>query len=167
MNDRDGRRALKSDTNVRAVVGLAACLLVATLSCGKNEREATQIPDRDGKRSYADFKQAVGSFPYTAPEERQSRIRKGYAQLAVGATKEQVASALGEPDYSQNNFSKDGKPKWLGSSWLYYLSKRSDGANSFDPVVHVFFGTDGRATWIVPSNIDGLNEMGSPSTRRP
>ena len=43
---------------------------------------------------------------------------------------------------------------------------RSRGANVLDPVVHVFFDTHDRAVWIVPSNIEGLREKGSPSQSR-
>jgi hypothetical protein len=33
----------------------------------------------------------------------------------------------------------------------------------YDPCVEIFFDTNGRATWIVPSNIGGLAEKGSCS----
>ena len=153
-------------TNSKPSAVILMCLLVATVSCGERDSETQLAPVSDGERSYNDFEQAVGSFPYTASQERQNRIRSGYAQVAVGATKDEVARALGEPDFSQDLYSKDARPGWLGSSWSYYLSKRSDGVNMFDPVVQVFFGTDGRATWIVPSNIEGLHEKGSPSRSR-
>jgi hypothetical protein len=157
---------LNRATSSKPSAAILVCLLVATVSCGERDSETQLAPVSDGKRSYNDFKQAVGSFPYTAPQERQNRIRSGYAQVAVGANKDEVARALGEPDFTQNDYSKEARPGWLGSSWSYYLSKRSDGGNVSDPVVHVFFGTDGRATWIVPSNIEGLHEKGSPSRSR-
>jgi hypothetical protein len=156
---------LKRSMNTSSVAAFLLCLLIATASCGRHEGEIRQAPISDGKRSYEEFKQAVGSFPYTAPQWRQDRIRKGYVQVDVGATKDEIALALGDPDYSQNDYSKEAKPGWIGSSWVYYIAKKSDGANVFDPVIHVFFGTDGRATWIVPRNIEGLNEKGSPSRR--
>ena len=78
-------------------------------------------------------------------------------------TKEQVARVIGEPDYSALSYGPKGpRMKWKGSSWVYYLSKRGDSANTFDPVVQVFFATDDRAAWIVPSNVEGLREKGSP-----
>jgi hypothetical protein len=150
-----------------AALLLLLCLLVPPASYGGSVGEAPRAPVSDGKPSYEEFRRSVGSFPYRAAPERQNQIRTGYQRLQVGATKPEVAAALGEPDYSQIGYSKGPTPRWLGSSWAYYLSKRSDGANSFDPVVEVFFGTDDRAVWIVPSNISGLRGKGSPSRSRP
>ncbi len=144
---------------------LLLCLLIATTACGRTDLPQV-VPTRDGKRSYEEFKASVGSFPYNAPRERRERILAGYSKLDVGVTKDEVAAAIGEPDYSQLNYGPKGpNMPLIGSSWVYYLSKRGDRANNLDPVVHVFFGTDGRARWIVPSNIEGLHEKGSPLQR--
>jgi hypothetical protein len=129
-------------------------------ACGPGADAPEPIPKSDGQPSHEDFVRAVPTFPYVASSERQNRIRAGYVQLEIGATKEQVLTALGQPDYSQLRFTKGPKPRWLGSSWTYWFAKRSDGANTFDPVVQIFFDTNDRAEWMGPCNIDGLPEKG-------
>lgn len=138
-------------------VALLLGLLITTASCGGSEPQT--VATRDGKRSYQEFRATIATFPYTASRERRGRTVEGYSRLRVGMTKEEVSVAIGEPDYSQLTASKSPGPGWTGSVWMYYLSMRSDGANTSDAVVHVFFDREDRAVWIVPSNIDGLHEM--------
>ena len=156
------RTVMKSECTIATVL----CLLLVTTGYGRSD-QSQPLPRHDGKRSYEEFRSAVKSFPYTASPERKERILAGYPKLEVGMTKEQVAVLIGEPDYSQLSYGPKGpNMRWKGSSWSYYLYKRGDGVNSFDPVVQVFFGTNDRAKWIVPSNIEGLREKGSPSEDR-
>ena len=145
---------------------LLLSLVLATAACHGSEGVPQPAARNDGRRSYKEFVASVGSFPYSASEERRDRILLGYSKLEVGATKDEVSAALGEPDYSAPVETKDLEPRLRGSLWVYYFSKRDNGDNSFDPVVEVFFGTDGRAAWIVPRNIGGLHEKGSPPRYR-
>jgi hypothetical protein len=124
----------------------------------------TETPNPDGKKTCEEFTAAIKSYPYEASQARKDRIVKNYPKLEVGMSKDQVAGWIGDPDYSRLDYGPKGpNEKWLGSSWYFYLHKTDDGANLGDPCVEIFFGTDDRATWIVPSNIDGLKEKGSPS----
>ena len=139
-------------------------VLLVTTSCRATDAEPDAGP-KHGRNTYEEFKATIRSFPYTAPRERRDRIVRGYSELEIGMTKEQVARVIGEPDYSVLGYGPKGPDmKWKGSSWVYYLSKREDLANSHDPVVRVFFDTENRAVWIVPSNVEGLREKGSAST---
>jgi hypothetical protein len=122
----------------------------------------TQTPKPDGKQTYEEFAAAVMSYPYEASQARKDRIVKNYPKLAVGMSKDRVAELIGDPDYSGLGYGPKGpNEKWRGSDWTYWFRKRDNGINSFDPVVQIFFGTDDRAHWIVPSNIDGLKEKDS------
>jgi len=139
--------------------------LLMTTSCWATDAEPPAGPKHDGRNTYEEFNSTIRSFPYTAPRERRDRIVRGHSTLEIGMTKEQVARVIGEPDYSVLGYGpKAPDMKWKGSSWVYYLSKREDLANSHDPVVRVFFDTENRAVWIVPSNVEGLREKGSTST---
>ena len=122
----------------------------------------TVTPKPDGKKTYEEFAATIKSYPYDAPQERKDRIVKNYPKLELGMSKEQVAELIGDPDYSQLGYGPKGpRPQWHGSNWTYWLRKRDNLVNLNDPCLEIFFGTDDRATWIVPSNIDGLTEKPS------
>jgi len=124
----------------------------------------TETPKPDGKKTCEEFEAAIKSYPYEASQARKDRIVKNYPKLAIGMAKDQIAGLIGEPDCSGLIYGPKGPgEKWLGSAWTYCLRKRDNGSNAFDPCVEIFFGTDDRAGWIVPSNIDGLTEKRSPS----
>jgi hypothetical protein len=121
-------------------------------------------PQPDGKNTYEEFAAAIKSYPYEASQARKDRIVKSFPRLAAGMSKDQIAALIGDPDYSQLDYGPKGPgEKWLGSSWTYWLHKRDDGVNMNDPCLEIFFGTDGRANWIVPTSIDGLKEKGGVS----
>ena len=84
-------------------IGLTLWTSAATVSCGRTEYQAQPTPKSDGQRSYEDFARSVATYPYSAPRARQDRIIAAYPRLAVGATKEQVAVLLAEPDYAQRH----------------------------------------------------------------
>ena len=147
-------------------VALMLVLLVTT-GGGAKDAQPEAVPKLDGKKTYEEFRASIQSFPYTAPRERRDRIVQGYSTLDVGMTKDNVARVIGEPDYSRLSYGPKGpRMTWQGSSWVYYLSKRDDGANTRDAIVHVSFNTDDRAVWIKAENIEGLREKGTPSTPR-
>ena len=123
----------------------------------------TQTPKPDGKKTYEEFAAAIKSYPYEASQARKDRIVKNFPKLAVGMSKDQIAGLIGDPDYSRLDYAKEPSDRAVGSSWTYWLRKRDNGVNALDPCLEIFFGTDDRAHWIVPSNIDGLKEKGSPS----
>ena len=122
-----------------------------------------QTPKPDGKKTSEEFRATIKSYPYKAPQPRKDRIIKNYPKVAIGMSKDQIAGLIGEPDCSGLIYGPKGPgEKWKGSCWTYCLRLRENGSNAFDPFVEIFFGTDDRAGWIVPSNIDGLTEKRSP-----
>ena len=126
-----------------------------------------ETPKPDGKRTCDEFEAAIKSYPYEAPQPRKDRIVKNYPKLAIGMSKDQVACLIGEPDCSVLIYGPKGPgEKWLGSAWTYCLRKREKGSNAYDPCVEIFFGTEDRANWIVPSNVDGLTKKGGVSRQR-
>ena len=127
----------------------------------------TETPKPDGKKTCEEFAATIKSYPYEATQARKDKIVQNYPKLEIGMSKDQVATLIGDPDFSGLNYGPKGPgEKWLGSSWAYCLRLRENGSNAFDPRVEIFFGTDGRANWIVPSNIDGLTEKGGVSRQR-
>jgi uncharacterized repeat protein (TIGR03803 family) len=101
-------------------------------------------------------------YPYEASQVRKDRIVKNFPKLEIGMSKERVAELIGDPDFSRLDYTKGPKEKWLGSTWTYWLRKRDSGVNVYDPCLEISFWTNDRAQWIVPSNIEGLKEKGSP-----
>ena len=116
----------------------------------------------DGAPTVEQFQRAVQKFPYVAPPERATMILAGLARVKHCANKATVRSLLGEPDFGRA--SRDAKgpgDTWIGSSWVYYLSKMDAGSNRSDSRVEVFFDTANRAIWIVPSRVEGAREIGA------
>jgi len=112
-------------------------------------------------KSYEEFEATIKAFPYQAPQPRKDRIIKNYDKLEIGMSKDQVAGLIGEPDYSQPRLGPIRIWKntgWKGSTWVYYLYKRENSPNNYDPSLDVFFGMVGRAEHILPTNIEGLTE---------
>lgn len=128
-------------------------------------KQTTENPKPDGKKSYEAFAAIIKTYPYEAPQPRKDRVIKNYSKLEIGMPKDQVAGLIGEPDYSRPSYGakRPTDMRWPGSSWTYYLYKRSDLVNTLDACVQIFFGTDDHVKWIVPSNIEGLVEKGSPA----
>src|SRR5262249_36842548 len=132
-----------------------------SVSACQTDIQSTENHKRDGMKSYEEFEATIKAFPYQASQSRKDRIIKNYNKLEVGMSKEQVADLIGEPDFSQLDYDlkrKDRKAIWLGSSWNYYLYKRENLVNVYDPYLYVRFGTDDRAKHFGPVNIEGLTE---------
>jgi outer membrane protein assembly factor BamE (lipoprotein component of BamABCDE complex) len=139
-------------------------LLAFTSLMGCNTMRSSEKPKPDGKRSYEEFGSTIKEFPYEASKEKRQKIIGNFNSLEIGMSKNEVAESIGEPDYSDLDYGPKGPAmKWLGSHWTYYLYKRETGANDFDPRVTIFFGKNDRAKWIVPRNVEGLSEKGSPA----
>ena len=124
--------------------------------------ESNTRPVDDHKPTYDEFV-STQTFPYVAPTERQIRIKQNYSRLSTGLTKNQVTELLGEPDYSQQVYSKAKSPGYLGSSWTYFFEKPNPNIANIkrDLAVQIFFDINGRTHWIV-SNMKGLNDIGAP-----
>ena len=123
---------------------------------------------RDDKPTYRQFA-AAHTFPYTAPAARQRRIRRDYSRLTLGLTKDEVAKILGEPDYSQLNYTKGPPPcRFMGSRWTYVLAESGPNLASLtmDKHINVSFNTDDKTRWIT-SSVDGLKEIRNPNWPEP
>jgi outer membrane protein assembly factor BamE (lipoprotein component of BamABCDE complex) len=130
---------------------LLLVLLMGVISCRKQV-----IPDN--KRTEDEARSLIKSYPYSPSEERKSRILQNYSNLSLGMSKDQVASLLGEPDYSLTLFDIGAGDK--GSAWVYYLYLKTDLPNTFDDrSIEVFFNIDGQMDWVVPHNAEGLKEI--------
>lgn len=140
------------------VVGLS-------LFCHGCNIRVQHLPDavQDTMPKYVDFV-ATHSFPYIAPSQRQSILRRNYARLSAGLTKQEVFKILGEPDYSRSHYTKRSPPRYIGSGWKYFFEKPDPLLVNVkkDKQIQVFFDIKGKTHWIV-SNAEGLNEIGEPS----
>jgi hypothetical protein len=119
-------------------------------------------PVSDHKPSYEDFV-SKHNFPYVASSDRQKRFREDYSLLSVGLTKAEVLEVLGEPDYSQQGWSKTEPREYLGSHWIYFFEKPNPNLvnEDKDKRIDVFFEPYDRVDWIA-SNVEGLGQIGSP-----
>lgn len=136
-------------------------LVMLAISCQKPSTKSEPQPVPDGMPTAEKFEKGIKQYPYSAPPERIAKITTGLTKVERDMTKQQILNLLGQPDYSRLDYGPKGPgEKWLGSSWVYWLSKRDNGINMNDPCVHVFFDTKDRADWIVPSNIHGAHEIG-------
>ena len=137
--------------------GLAAALLAG---CGHPQDPAT-IP-RDSYPDGRAFESSIRQYPYKAPPERAKRIMDGLKELHRCMTKDEVSTLLGAPDISEISYGPKGpNPRWLGSWWIFFVSKQSDLMNMNDPMIEIFFDTTDRAHWVVPHGIEGASEIGS------
>lgn len=138
--------------------------LVAVLVAGCNGRwqDPATVP-HNSYPSYQVFVSGIRSYPYIAPAERRARIAEGAKLLHWCMTKDEVSRLLGAPDYSEINYGPKGPgERWLGSSWMFYISMQSDKVNLKNPRVEIFFDTTDRAHWLAPTGIEGANEIGAP-----
>ncbi|GLQ87138.1 hypothetical protein GCM10007898_07040 [Dyella flagellata] len=119
---------------------------------------------RDAYPDARAFLSSIKRYPYVASMERAARITAGAKELRRCMTKGEVGASLGAPDYAEVSYGPKGpNARWLGSSWVFYISKRSDDVNLNDPRLEVFFDTANRAQWIVPAGIEGVNVLGAPN----
>jgi hypothetical protein len=118
----------------------------------------------DGQASYKGWVNKH-SFPYKASNERKERILKNYSVLKVGFSQGQAESLVGKPDFSQASAGKGPGQGYIGSSWTYYFLKPDPNITNLkkDIGIHIFFDTSGNIKWVVPTNVDGLSEIGKPS----
>lgn len=118
-------------------------------------------PLMDGMPTFQEFDARIKEYPYVAPDERSTKILAGLPKLERCMNKASIEALLGMPDFSELNYGPKGPGEhWLGSSWTYYLSKRSTLVNENDPCIQIFFDTGGHVSWIVPRNIKGAHEIG-------
>jgi hypothetical protein len=145
---------------MKRIVLLQFILLLLTTAClAATGPDPTAIPD--GMQTYNDFEKNIAQYPFIASQERRTRIIAGLKKVELCMKKEQILKLLGPPDFSDINYGPKGPgEKWIGSSWMYYISKQSELVNLNDPRVEVFFDTNDRAHWIAPSHIEGAHELG-------
>ena len=137
-------------------------LAVATLAaCRPASLEVDDCPD--SRPRYERFV-AGKEFPYSAPAERRRQVIDGYPSVELGMSAEEVAARLGEPDWGGCHYAKEPPRELIGFSWTYSFRKLdAELVNELeDQGVMVFFDAAGRARWLVPQGVDGLDEKGRP-----
>jgi len=102
-------------------------------------------------------------YEYVAPVDREARIISGFRTLKLGQSREDVRAALGPPDLASPLYGKAADGPFLGWTYLYKIRMRSGGPNTNDVCVEVFFDPRNALHWAVPSHIDGLEDVGSPT----
>lgn len=146
---------------MRREIGFAL-VAVLLVGCGHHPQETASVP-HDAYPSAKAFLNGIKHYPYVASTERAARLMNGAKELYRCMTKDEVASELGSPDFSELDFGPKGpNAHWLGSNWMFYISIQSDMSNSKNPSIQVFFYTTDRAQWIVPVGIQGAGEIGAP-----
>lgn len=146
-------------------------LALVTLMLPSCRREPLlDLHKSDGQKSYEEFMAGITGTRYEAPEERKQNIFSNYSRLRVGMTKQEIASIIGTPDYSQASYGPKGPgEKWLGWSWSYYLvwpdTRFVNEAQ--DELIQIFFDTKDRATWIALSSKTQLPHLGGPRNTLP
>ena len=148
---------------LKFLLTVLGCLGVLGMGIKKGDGE---LPT--SKHPYQEFVSRVGQFPYTASEAKKQSIVTNYGRLVPGLAREQELQILGEPDIETLLYTKYARTRakgFLGWSWTYFLFKLEPSGENLrqDKTVHVFFDTQGCLQWVVPRNIEGLEEMGSPS----
>lgn len=140
-----------------------AVLLILTTTLGCNSRVPLISPIPDGKRTYQEFVSSR-SFPYSMQEDKKNKIINNYGKLKIGITKQDVNLILGDPSYSRYLHKKEYPGEYVSSKWTYYFYKPdSNSANEkLDIGIFIFFDVNDKVYWIVPQNIEGLTEKGSP-----
>jgi hypothetical protein len=107
--------------------------------------------------SFIDFVRSIKAFPYKAPSVKRGLILKEYKELFIGMNKQEVIAIIGSPDYADTYRHK-------GSYWAYVLSMRAP--KFIDPLtdqyLFIFFELEGKTYWIVPNNIQSVEQKGKP-----
>lgn len=99
-------------------------------------------------------------YEYVATSEREAQIVAGFPKLKTGQSREDVRDTLGPPDRAIPAYGKAYSAPFRGWAYLYKIKMRSQGPNTNDICVNVYFDPDGNLDWAVPSNIAGLTEVG-------
>jgi hypothetical protein len=142
---------------------LISALAFVLVCLGTDSATASERPIPDGTATQEQFEKKISKYPYLASSEKAEKMTAGLKRILRCMNKKQIRSLLGEPDYGNELYGPKGlNAKWIGSGWTYYLTKRADNFNTNDIAVHVFFDQTERASWIVPSHINGAREFGAP-----
>ncbi len=145
---------------MRTIAGLLA--LSALVGCMGASVPPSPQPTPLGAPKYEQFEKTVTQYPYHASRERTKEIRGALARAKPCMTKAEVRALFGTPDYGYQSYSKGPHPRWQGSSWTYVLFLQDEEPNELlDARVEIFFATDDRAHWIVPTQIDNAKEIGA------
>lgn len=114
-------------------------------------------------------KDLAAGKPYVASSDRQQRIRSGYARLSIGESIDAAESLLGTPDAIHvTSRGHTGTATFVNEPCkrqLEYILRQSSN-NPIDPAtvaIYLTFDDQGRLSWGVPQNVEGLKTIGSPT----
>jgi hypothetical protein len=77
-------------------------------------------------------------FEYVATAQREQQIKAGYANLQVGASREDVRRLIGPPDGVGNQHPRRGG-RFLGFTYTYKIRTTAHMTRTYDEYVTVFF----------------------------
>ena len=127
--------------------------------------DARRVFVESDRYSFSGFIESIDQFPYQAEDSKVNQVKEGYGRLVVGMSEEDCIAILGEPDsemleYAQNNEVRE----FFGSTFGYYLARyEAELANSeYDRQVSLYFDKSHRLFFVLPSNVEGLIELGHP-----
>lgn len=149
---------------MRFLIKSCGFLLLSLVVASCDRHSSIGCPHDATLKTYKQWKESI-RFPYIAPRARQEQIANNIEKVGVGSTKRDFVEALGEPDYEEELYPKEPDRPCIGYEFTYYFEKPEDIANEkLDKRVQAFFSPSGKATWIV-SNVSGIREKGSPTTK--
>jgi hypothetical protein len=92
----------------------------------------------------------------------ESDLIESYKKLKLGISKEAAQEIMGTPTERRRNITKKGK--FIGYSFTYLIYRHEEGLVNLknDKVIKLFFDVNGNLKWVVPQNIKGLEEIGTP-----
>ena len=102
----------------------------------------------------------VSISAYSASE---SELIKAYGKLRLGMSKETAQKIMGKPSQSRENVTKKGE--FIGYSYTYVIFRYEPGLVNLkhDKLIELFFDKNSNLKWAVPTNINGIKEIGSPA----
>jgi hypothetical protein len=115
--------------------------------------------------SFSEFLESIDQFPYLAEDSKVKQVKEGYDRLVVGMSKEDCVAMMGEPDSEMLEYAINNEVReFSGSTFGYYLARyEAEWADSeYDSQVALYFDKSHRLYFVLPSNVEGLVELGHP-----
>jgi hypothetical protein len=148
--------------SVRAPAGLSSGVSKDTEPKKESFSAVDKAKSTFRAKSYLEFVRTIERFPYEAPRSKKDLIVNNYEKLMTGMTQEEIASIIGEPDYSTSAQTLDPPYRQQGTYWTFDLYIKSPELVSLDTdqFLNIFFDIHEKAYSFSPHNIPGLAQKG-------
>jgi anti-sigma factor RsiW len=148
--------------SVRAPAGLSSGVSKDTEPKKESFSAVDKAKSTFRAKSYLEFIRTIERFPYEAPRSKKDLIVNNYEKLMTGMTQEEIASIIGEPDYSTSAQTLDPPYRQQGTYWTFDLYIKSPELVSLDTdqFLNIFFDIHEKAYSFSPHNIPGLAQKG-------